>query len=52
MDGSPIKSTFISPLNFVLSGSNLGLPENNKHAIAFLISSFPKIYGAIECVIF
>jgi hypothetical protein len=47
VDGSPRSSTLISPLNLIPSGSLLGEPPKRRHATAFLISSYPKIDGAI-----
>jgi len=39
VDGSPSKSTFMSPLSFTLELMHLLLPPKSKHAIAFLISA-------------
>jgi hypothetical protein len=52
VDGSPISKILMSPRRRVLSGSFFLDPPNNKHEIAFLISSEPKIPGAIESAIF
>ena len=37
-EGSPSKSTLISPLSFIPSGSFFGTPPNNKQATHFLMS--------------